>query len=257
MSVTATHEDKIHSLCTLLEQEGVSSKVIEDFTRSLRESDLLDLHKDKPVGGTSLKRVSNPSTANQPPNAPQSLSPIRHQLHYSSSPSSSTGASPNISRISLASIDRRNCFDSVQSAIDYEWVASRTVERKALVQKLLRSPRPPTSDEKRRAAKGCDSNFDAFSEHDPKVRGLKQLYIPPPSPKVSRRIDSSDAILSASFEQSFESGVLSVSSSNMQARVGRGFGARPVHRSIPFLLESDRFDSFPDQEPPASTATTK
>jgi hypothetical protein len=62
------------------------------------------------------------------------------------------------------------------------------------VQKLLRSPRPPTSeDEKKTHSTGMDSKFDSFSEHNPRAKGLNQLYIPPVSPKLLRQSNASAA----------------------------------------------------------------
>jgi hypothetical protein len=225
-----------------LEQQGVSSNVIENFARSLRESDLQVLQNRDKVHGASVARDDRLAT----PSQAHSLSPI-HRVLPSSSSSPNASASPNTLRNSRESKERRDCFDVAPGGINYEWVASQSAERNALVQKLLRSPRPPTSDDKRRAARASESNFDAFSEHDPRVKGLKQLYIPPPSPKVSRQIDST-AILSAGYVEAFEPGLANASSSNAPAHLAKSPAARIVHRNIPFLLDSDRFDNFPDQE---------
>ncbi len=186
-----------------------------------------------------MKHGEYPSTPTQPCNAPQSLSPIHRQLH-SSSPSSNDSVPPSMLRVSPVLKERR--FDCAPGAIDYEWVAAKSVERKALVEKLLRSPRPPTSDDKRRALADSDSKFDAFSEHDPKVRGLKQLYIPPPSPAAPSRVNCS-AMFGASSDKALEYGIANASSSNVPVRPARRLDARPE----PFVPDSDRFDSFPDQ----------
>lgn len=249
--------ERVRSICALLEEEGVGSKVIEDFKRSLRESDLHeDKARDKVRGAVSLKsadivRAEPPVTPPKLSNASNhSLSPIYLEQH-SGSPSSTSGASSHAWHVSRALEESRERFDAAPAAVDYGWVARQNMERKANVEKLLRSPRPPTLDQMKRAGAHSDSNFDAFSEHDPKVKGLKQLYIPPPSPKVPRPT-ASNALSSGSFDSVCST--LSNVASPSRESPSRGFFHRPVRRSVGFLVESDRFDSFPDQDYRAAAA---
>jgi hypothetical protein len=250
------HHERVRSICALLEEEGVGSKVIEDFKRSLRESDLLeDKTRDKVRGAVSLKsadsmRAEPPVTPTKLSNASNSLSPI-YLAQHAGSPSSTSGASSHARHVSRALQESRERFDTFPAAVDYGWIARQNMERKANIERLLRSPRPPTLDDMKRAEARSDSNFDDFSEHDPKAKGLKQLYIPPPSPKVPRPT-ASNALSSGSLDSVWST--LSNVASPSRASPSGGFIHRPVERSIGFLAESDRFDSFPDQQYRAAPA---
>jgi len=241
--MSAASQEKVHSICALLEQEGVSGNVIEEFKRSLRDSDLpADDKRSKMLAAAALfnPRVDNAqggiaASPSHGTNAWPSLSPIQLE-RFNLSPSSCVSSS-SLRHSGRITKDRGECFDRQPAAVNYDCVAVIIKERTSLVQKLLRSPRPPTTEEKmRRSHADADAKFDRFSEHHPKMQGLKQLYIPPPSPKVSQHTRTSTLAT--------QSGSTSASSPNSPST---GFAARPVHKSIPFLLDQ-RFDDFPDQD---------
>lgn len=246
--ISAASQEKVHSICALLEQEGVSGNVIEEFKRSLRDSDLpADDKRSKMLAAAALfnPRVDNSqggiaASPSHGTNAWPSLSPIQLE-RFNLSPSSCVSSS-SLRHSGRITKDRGECFDRQPAAVNYDCVAVIIKERTSLVQKLLRSPRPPTTEEKmRRSHADADAKFDRFSEHHPKMQGLKQLYIPPPSPKVSQHTRTSTLAT--------QSGSTSASSPNSPSTgyLNQTFAARPVHKSIPFLLDQ-RFDDFPDQD---------
>jgi len=245
--ISAASQEKVHSICALLEQEGVSGNVIEEFKRSLRDSDLpADDKRSKILTAAFFNpRVDNAqggiaASPSHGTNAWPSLSPIQLE-RFNLSPSSCVSSS-SLRHSGRITKDRGECFDRQPAAVNYDCVAVIIKERTSLVQKLLRSPRPPTTEEKmRRSHADADAKFDRFSEHHPKMQGLKQLYIPPPSPKVSQHTRTSTLAT--------QSGSTSASSPNSPSTgyLNQTFAARPVHKSIPFLLDQ-RFDDFPDQD---------
>ena len=240
MALNVVSQEKLHSICALLEQEGVGGNIIEEFKRSLRESGL-PVRDQRGTASTGTAQTAMAATPTRQTNASPSLSPIQLE-RFNLSPSSFVGFSSSRLRHAGSVLkERGECFDRERAAVNYDRVAVKNMERTSRVQKLLRSPRPPTPEEKmQRSRAGADCKFDHFSEHDPKMRGLQQLYIPPPSPKVARQIDAS-----ALFNSSFHSIQSDRSSSKSVSSPTRGFAARPVQKSIPFLLEQ-RFDDFPD-----------
>jgi hypothetical protein len=265
MSLGVVDQEKLRTICALLEEQGVSGSVIEDFKRGLKESDLLrgdkrDIKNVDPLvlGAAALKspdalRHTALATPTRRTNTSPSLSPI-HLQRQSLPPSSSSSPSSNLRHACRDAQDTRECFDHAPPVIDYDWVATQNFERKSHVQKLLRSPRPPTSkDATRPSPAASDVNFDAFSEYDPKRKfGLNQLYIPPPSPKASLR--SNAAALSNLSSDSMYSTQLS---SAYASSPGRGTLSPAVvaRRSAPCANSAaaeERFDYFLGQEYPGS-----
>jgi hypothetical protein len=266
MSRSGVDKARLHSICALLEEQGVGGGIIEDFKRSLKESGLLAVAHEKSgnktfdqvLGAAALKnaddlRDSLLAIPTRRTNPSPSLSPKNLQQHPASSSSAASPNSPlsHYRHADRVSQERGSCFDVAPTAIDYNWVTRKNSERKSRIQKLLSSPRPPTPQEQQRPSRAADDdNFDAFSEHDPRsIQGLNRLYIPPPSPKVSRSSNTS-ALLNSSVESiySHQSFFGSSSSPNRAARSAAGSAARSSRSNAASSTADERFDSFPDQD---------
>ena len=197
--------DQVDTICAFLQEERVSGSVINEFRKSLKESDLANHEKRlKELGAAGFRSAGNGSLPPHGNSKSSSLSPIYQRNGLSPLSGASVMAG---SRHVLK--EQEECFDLVSAAVDYDWISHQNARRKALVTKLLSSPRPTTSEKKLLSS---DSNFDAFSEYNPQVEGLKQLYIPPPSLKVSRQ--ASNAISSKCVNSSprIQSSLASLSS---------------------------------------------
>ena len=268
MSFDVVDQEKLRKLCALLEEQGVSSRVIEDFKRGLKEGDLLRGEKrDNTLGypelGAALKspddlRHTALATPTRRTNTSPSLSPI-HFHGQSMPPSYNSSPSSNLRYSRRESQDVHECFDRAPAVIDYGWVARQNFERKSHVQKLLRSPRPPTpQDAARPSSSASDCNFDAFSEYDPARKvGLNQLYIPPPSPKARLQTNAAAlSNLSSDSLHSAQSSSANVSSPGRGALHAAGSGAaRSARKSGGAATADERFDYFLDQEYPGSGIT--
>lgn len=227
--------------------------VIEDFKRSWKKS---ELHAGEVSeagalrGADDVPRATLATPSRGRADASLALSPIHLDWH-STSPSSRASPTSNPRRGSHKLKERAERFDCAPTMIDYSWVSKQISERKTLVEKLLRSPRPPTSEEKaRKPLASANSNFDAYSEHAPDVHGLHRLYIPPPSPKVPRQsAATSPSNLSSDSAHSRLSGVAYLSSPGASP-------ARSLQKLFPQSADGERFDSFPDQDYATSGSST-
>ena len=226
--------DQVDTICAFLQEERVSGSVINEFRKSLKESDLANHEKRlKELGAAGFRSAgigSLPTTPTHGNSKSSSLSPIYQRNGLSPLSGASVMAG---SRHVLK--EQEECFDLVSAAVDYDWISHQNARRKALVTKLLRSPRPTSEGEKRVLLSSSDSNFDAFSEYNPQIEGLKQLYIPPPSLKVSRQ--GSNAISSKSVNSSprIQSTLASLSSPKSPSRSATsGFDVSYGQKSVLF-----------------------
>jgi hypothetical protein len=216
--------DQVDTICACLQEERVSGSVINEFRNSLKDSDLAIHEKHlKELGAAGFRSAGNlhgtlPTAPTHGNSKSSSLSPIYQRNCLS--PSSGTSVTAGLRH---ALKEKEECFDLVSAAVDYDWISHQNARRKALVTKLLRSPRPTSEGEKRVSLSSSDSNFDAFSEYNPQIEGLKQLYIPPPSIKVSRQ--GSNAISSNSVNSSprIQSTLASLSSPKSPSRSATNF----------------------------------
>ena len=229
--------DQVDTICAFLQEERVSGSVINEFRKSLKESDLANHEKRlKELGAAGFRSAGDgslPTTPTHGNSKSSSLSPIYQRNGLSPLSGASVMAG---SRHVLK--EQEECFDLVSAAVDYDWISHQNARRKALVTKLLRSPRPTSEGKNCVSLSSSDSNFDAFSEYNPQVEGLKQLYIPPPSLKVSRQ--ASNAISSKSVNSSprIQSSLASLSSpkspSRFQWSASTGFDVSYGQKSVLF-----------------------
>jgi hypothetical protein len=226
--------DQVDTICAFLQEERVSGSVINEFRKSLKESDLANHEKRlKELGAAGFRSAGNGSCQTHGNSKSSSFSPIYQRNGLSPLSGASVMAG---SRHVLK--EQEECFDLVSAAVDYDWISHQNARRKALVTKLLRSPRPTSEGKNRVSLSSSDSNFDAFSEYNPQVEGLKQLYIPPPSLKVSRQ--GSNAISSKSVNSSpqIQSSLASLSSpkspSRFQWSASTGFDVSYGQKSVLF-----------------------
>lgn len=226
--------DQVDTICAFLQEERVSGSVINEFRKSLKESDLANHEKRlKELGAAGFRSAGNGSLPPHGNSKSSSLSPIYQRNGLSPLSGASVMAG---SRHVLK--EQEECFDLVSAAVDYDWISHQNARRKALVTKLLRSPRPTSEGKNCVSLSSSDSNFDAFSEYNPQVEGLKQLYIPPPSLKVSRQ--ASNAISSKSVNSSprIQSSLASLSSpkspSRFQWSASTGFDVSYGQKSVLF-----------------------
>jgi hypothetical protein len=246
MPLNVVDQEKLHSICAQLQEHGVCGSVIDDFKSSWKKSEMHAGAAGEAGASWSADDVPRATLATPARNradASLTLSPIDLDRH-SASPSSRASPLSNSRRGSHNLKERAERFDFAPSAIDYSWVSKQMSDRKTLVEKLLRSPRPPTSEEKaREPLAAADSNFDAYSEHAPDVHGLHRLYIPPPSPKVPRQCAAtSPSNLSSDDAYSRPSRVTCLSSP------GAPSPARSLQKLFSQSMDGERFDSFPDQD---------
>lgn len=228
--------DQVDTICARLQEERVSGSVINEFRNSLKESDLAIHEKHlKELGAAGFRSAGYlhgtlPTAPTHGNSKSSSLSPIYQRNCLS--PSSGTSVTAGLRHVLK---EQEECFDLVSAAVDYDWISHQNARRKALVTKLLRSPRPTSEGEQRVSLSSSDSNFDAFSEYNPQIEGLKQLYIPPPSLKVSRQ--GSNAISSKSVNSSprIQSTLASLSSPKSPSRSATsGFDVSYGQKSVLF-----------------------
>jgi hypothetical protein len=228
--------DQVDTICACFQEERVSGSVINEFRNSLKESDLAIHEKHlKELAAAGFRSAGNlhgtlPTAPTHGNSKSSPLSPIYQRNCLS--PSSGTSVRAG-SRHVLK--EQEECFDLVSAAVDYDWISHQNARRKALVTKLLRSPRPTSEGKSRVSLSPSDSNFDAFSEYNPQIEGLKQLYIPPPSLKVSRQ--GSNAISSKSVNSSprIQPTLASLSSPNSPSRSATtGFDVSYGQKSVLF-----------------------